>query len=209
MSSFCLPRSGRVAKKVRHYGRTGEPQMNEIASTGQLRMSLLRWSLVTVPAIVATGTIMGVLSNSGYNNAWFAALVPADVQPPGWLFGVVWTTLYALMGVALAMIIGARGALGRGKALGLFAVQLVANFAWSPLFFGMHQVSYALSLIMFTLIAATGTTILFGRIRSAAAWLLVPYLAWLCFASILNFQIDMRNPDAETLAPIAASANIR
>lgn len=182
--------------------------MNEIASSGQLRMSFIRWALITVPAIVGIGSLMGIVSNSGYANQWFSALVPADVTPPGWVFGAAWTTIYTLMGLSLALILGARGAKGRGKALAVFAIQLAANFAWSPLFFGLHQVTYALSLIVFMLVAALATTILFGRIRSLAAWLLVPYLAWLCFASILNFQIDARNPDAETLAAPVASANI-
>ncbi|MFM6853980.1 MAG: TspO/MBR family protein [Sphingopyxis sp.] len=182
--------------------------MNEIASTGQLRMSYLRWALLCVPAIVALGSLMGKLSNSGYGNRWFNALVPADVSPPGWVFAVVWTALYIMLGLALAMVLNARRARGRGAAIAAFVVQLIANLAWSPLFFALHQVSAALVLIICLWVAAVGTTILFGRVRAAAAWLMVPYLCWLSFAAILNFQIDQRNPDAETLVPPAASANI-
>lgn len=183
--------------------------MNEIASSGQLRMSFLRWALVTVPVIVALGSLMGVLSNSGYSNRWFTALDLPPSVPPGWVFGAAWTTLYTLMAIAFAMILNARGAPGRGIAIAAFLVQLAANYAWSPLFFGAREITLGLYLILFILAAAIATTVLFGRIRTLAAWLMVPYLVWLSFASILAFQIDQRNPDGETLVPPAASANIR
>jgi tryptophan-rich sensory protein len=183
--------------------------MSELASAGQLRMSLLRWILVCVPAIVALGSLSGILSNSGYGNRWFTALHPADIMPPGWVFASVWTLLYVLMGWAFAMILNARGARARGQAITVFLVQLAANFAWSPLFFGMRQVSAAFYLIIAILILTVVTALLFARIRRNAGLLMVPYILWLCFASFLNFQIDQRNPDAETLAPPAASANIR
>lgn len=182
--------------------------MTEIATPGQLRMSYLRWALVTVPAIVLIGSLMGLLSNSGYGNRWFAALDLPSITPPGWVFAAVWPILYICLGLSLAMILHARGAKGRGFALLLFFVQLVANFAWSPLFFGQHQVTTALYLIIFILMVTIATTFAFAPIRKAAAWLLVPYMAWLAFAAILNFQIDQRNPGAETLVPAAASTQI-
>ncbi len=183
--------------------------MNEIALPGQLRMSFVRWALVTVPTIVGVGSVVGVLSNSGYANDWFVALDRPAIVPPGWVFGVVWPTLYVLIALALAMILNARGAHGRRLAVGVFLAQLLANFAWSPLFFGAHQVTAALALIGLILALAIWATLLFGRIRKAAAWLMVPYLVWLSFATVLNFRIDQANPDAETLVPAAARTNIR
>ena len=182
--------------------------MSEIATPGQLRMSYLRWALVTVPAIVMTGSLSGLLSNSGYGNRWFAALDLPAITPPGWVFGTVWPLLYVCLGLSLAMILHARGAQGRGFALLLFFAQLIANFVWSPLFFGAHQVTTALYLIIFILMLTVAVAFAFAAIRKAAAWLLAPYIAWLCFAAVLNFQIDQRNPDAETLAPGAASTQI-
>ncbi|WP_332816727.1 TspO/MBR family protein [Sphingopyxis sp.] len=182
--------------------------MSEIATQGQLRMSYLRWALVTVPAIVLLGSLSGLLSNGGYGNRWFDALDLPAITPADWVFATVWPLLYICLGLALAMILHARGAKGRGFALLLFFVQLIANFAWSPLFFGQHQVTTALYLIIFILMITVATTFAFAPIRRAAAWLLVPYMAWLTFAAILNFQIDERNPDAETLVPAAASTQI-
>ncbi len=183
--------------------------MNEIATPGQLRMSFLRWALVTVPAIVVTGSLIGAASNSGFGNGWFDALTLPWFMPPGWAFGVVWPILYTMLGLAAAMVLHARGAPGRGLALALFAAQLLANYGWSPLFFAMHQVSAAFWLIVATLALAIATTFAFGRIRRAAAWLMVPYMVWLSFASVLNYRIDQLNPDAETLVPSAASTQIR
>lgn len=171
-------------------------------------MSYLRWALLTVPAIVLIGSMSGMMSNNGYNNRWFAALDLPAITPPGWVFGAVWTLLYIGLGVALAMVLHARGAKGRATALTLFLTQMIANFAWSPLFFGQHEVTKALYLIIFILLMTIATAFAFAPIRKAAAWLLVPYMVWLSFAAILNFQIDARNPDAETLVPHAASTQI-
>ena len=182
--------------------------MSEIATQGQLRMSYWRWAMVTVPAILLLGSLSGILSNSGYGNRWFAALDLPAITPPGWVFATVWPILYIGLGLSLAMVLHARGAKGRGFALLLFFVQLAANFAWSPLFFGQHQVTIALYLIIFILMVTVATAIAFAPIRRAAAWLLAPYILWLCFAALLNFQIDQRNPNAETLVPAAASTQI-
>src|SRR3954466_5276055 len=96
--------------------------MTAIASRAQLRMSFLRYALFTVPAIVLLGAVSGRISGSGYGNAWFDALTKPAIMPPGWVFGLVWTILYVLLGLALALILHARGARGRGPALALFVV---------------------------------------------------------------------------------------
>lgn len=182
--------------------------MSQLASKEQLRMSFVRYALVTVPSILFLGFLSGKLANSGYENRWFLALSRPEIVPPGWVFGAVWTTLYILLGVSLAMILFARGAPGRPLALGLFAGQLVLNLAWTPLFFAAHQVSLALFLIVAILLVTIATTFSFARIRKTAAWLLVPYMVWLSFATILNYQIDTLNPDAETLVPEAPRTQI-
>lgn len=176
--------------------------MSEIASAGQIRMSFVRWALVSVPATLFLGLLMGRLSNSGFNNPWYDALIKPDIQPPGWAFGVAWTILYVMLGLALAIVLNARGNRYRPYAITLFAIAFAANLAWSPLFFAAHQVFAAFFLILFMLAFGIATTIAFGRVRQAAAWLMLPYLLWLSFASILNWQTHVLNPDAETLAPV-------
>jgi tryptophan-rich sensory protein len=148
------------------------------------------------------------MANSGYDNGWFVALKRPDIMPPGWVFGVVWTILYILLGLALAQILHARGAKGRGRALFLFFVQLALNLAWSPLFFAWHEVSMALIVIIVILLLTIATSFAFAPIRRSAAWLLVPYMVWLSFAAVLNYQIDRLNPDAETLVPGRAHTQI-
>lgn len=182
--------------------------MGQIASPSQLRMSFLRWGLVTVPMIVLLGVASGQLSGSGYGNMWFTELRKPGFMPPEWTFGAIWTLLYALIGLALAIILGARGARGRRIALALFAFQMVLNLAWSPLFFAAHQVTGALILIMVLFVAAVVTAIRFAMIRRSAGLLLIPYLAWLIFAAVLNYEIMRLNPDAETLVPEAGATQI-
>ncbi len=181
----------------------------EIASKGQLRLAYLRWAIVTVPFVLLLGFASGRLVPSGDENLWYQLLRKPAETPPGWVFPVAWTTLYILMGLALAMIVNARGSRLRGPALALFAAQLAANLAWSPLFFGAHEVFWALVLILTILVLAFATTIVFGRVRKAAAWLMVPYLMWLSFASILNYKIDAMNPNAETLVPGAQAPQMK
>lgn len=182
--------------------------MNEIASPGQLRLAYLRWALFTVPVIVFLGFLSGRLANSGYGNRWFDALLKPALMPEGWVFGVAWTILYILMALALAIVIHARGAKGRGVAILLFLVQLVLNLLWSPLFFRAHQVGNALVLIVLLFIIVAVTAALFWRIRRVAGLLLLPYLAWLAFASYLNYEIGRLNPEAETLVAPALKTQI-
>lgn len=182
--------------------------MGAIASKGQLRMSFLRWAVFTVPLILLLGFASGRAVPSGSDNGWYMALQKPSVTPPGWVFPVAWTSLYILLGLAVAMILHARGARGRGLALTLFAVQFALNLAWTPLFFGMHQVGTALIVIVAMLLLAIVTTVLFGRIRSLAAWLMVPYLVWISFAGVLTWRIGQLNPDAETLVPAAHTSQM-
>ena len=182
--------------------------MNEIASRGQLRLAYLRWALVTVPVIVLLGFLSGNFANSGFGNRWFDALEKPALMPPGWAFGAAWTVLYILMGLAFAMILHARGARGRGVAIALFLLQLLLNLAWSPLFFRAHQVGSALILILILLVVVAVTALMFARIRQVAGLLLLPYLAWLAFASFLNYEIGRLNPGAETLVAPALKTQI-
>lgn len=182
--------------------------MREIASKGQLRLALLRWAMVTVPLVLLLGFLSARSVAVGSANPWYAALAKPGLTPPDWVFPIAWSILYVLLGVALAMVIHARGSALRGPALVAFGVQLALNLAWTPLFFGMHKVNGALILIVAMFASALLTAILFGRIRAAAAALMLPYLAWICFAGYLTYSIGVLNPDAETLVPGATSTQI-
>ncbi len=182
--------------------------MNEIASQWQLRLAYLRWALITVPVIVGLGFLSGRVANSGFGNRWFDALDKPALMPPGWAFGVAWTILYVMMALAFAIVLHARGARGRGPAIILFLVQLLLNLAWSPLFFRLHQVTPALVLILLLALLVAVTIRLFWRVRPFAGMLLLPYLAWLAFASFLNYEIGRLNPDAATLVAPALKTQI-
>jgi len=169
--------------------------MTELASAGQLRASFLRWALVLVPGVMLLGFLSGRLAGSGPGNPWFDALTKPSLYPPPAAFGIVWSILYVMMGLAAATIASARGAWGRESALIAFAVQLVLNLAWTPLFFGAHQILYALILLIVLDLAVVVTIFLFWRVRQLAAWLMVPYLAWILFATLLNWQFLQANPE--------------
>lgn len=180
----------------------------ELATKSQLRWAFLRWAVVTVPLIIMLGFVSSRIAPTGDTSPWFRELAKPALNPPGWVFPIAWTTLYVLMGLALAMILNARGSRYRGLAIGLFAVQMAINMTWSPVFFGAHLVFAAFLIIVAMFATALVTTLIFGRIRTAAAWLMVPYLVWLCFAGALNWSILQLNPDAEALVPSASSSQM-
>ncbi len=183
--------------------------MREIASKGQLRLAYLRWAVVTVPFILLLGFTSARLVPTGRANPWYVRLVKPENFPPEWVFPAAWSAIYVLMGLALAMIINARGSTLRGPALVVFAVQMAVNLVWSPVFFGMHQVVAALVIIGALFALAAITTILFGRIRTGAAVLMLPYLAWLAYAGFQLYQINTLNPNAASLVPSRSADQIQ
>ncbi len=183
--------------------------MSELASAGQLRMSYVRVALVTVPLVLLLGIVSGAVAGSGASDPWYAALVKPAATPPGWLFPVAWTILYVLLGLALSMILVARRAMGRTPAIVLFVAQFVLNLAWSPLFFALHRIDLALATILLMIVLTIGTVLAFARVRRRAALLMLPYLAWLCFAAWLNQRIVALNPGAAALAPVAGSTQVQ
>lgn len=144
--------------------------------------------LLWLGACVGGGALVGVLTAGG-DSAWYRILEKPGWNPPGWVFGPVWTTLYAAMGVA-AWRVWRQGGWGRHPvALTAFVVQLLLNFAWSFIFFGAQQVGWALVEIVGLWAAIVATIWLFRGVDRPAAWLLVPYLAWVTFATALNTAI--------------------
>jgi tryptophan-rich sensory protein len=117
---------------------------------------------------------------------WYSTLARPSIAPPNWVFGPVWTLLYALMAIAAWRIWLAAPSTARTWALGLFLAQLALNFAWSWIFFRQHAIGVALAEVVVLWLAIAVTTLVFGRVTPAAAWLMVPYLAWVSFATLLN-----------------------
>jgi len=155
-------------------------------------------AIVTLIAIELLGGASGWLSNSGYGNAWFDGLQKPSFMPPGAAFGIVWPILYAMLGIALAMILAEPPSAKRRNALILFFVQLALNFAWSPLFFAAHDISLAKIVIFFMAALAAAAAGQFYRLRKVAGLLMIPYLGWLIFAATLNATIEQLNPGAGT-----------
>ncbi|QAU12319.1 tryptophan-rich sensory protein [Halorubrum sp. BOL3-1] len=127
-------------------------------------------------------------------SAWFAALELPGFYPPSWAFGVVWPILYALLGAAAALVYlaGRDGAASAGRvrtALALFGVQLAVNVAWSPVFWGLERDDLGLVVLAVLLPLVVATIRAFDRVDRRAAALVVPYLAWVCFATALNYAI--------------------
>ena len=171
--------------------------MNRLASPAQLRASVLRWALFLVPAVMLLGYLSGVVGGSTANSPWFMSLEKPATFPPPATFGIVWGILYALMGFALALVCAAWGARYRVPAILAFALQLALNLAWSPVFFAEHEIRLALLILAALDVAVLLTIVLFWKVRRIGGLMLLPYLAWILFATLLNWQLLQLNPDAD------------
>ncbi len=117
---------------------------------------------------------------------WYRTLVRPSIAPPNWVFGPVWTLLYALMAIAAWRVWLTAPSQVRTWSLALFLVQLGLNFAWSWIFFRQHAIGAALAEVLVLWAAIAATTFLFARVAPPAAWLMAPYLVWVSFACFLN-----------------------
>jgi translocator protein len=125
---------------------------------------------------------------------WYAGLQKPSFSPPNWLFAPVWTSLYIMIGIAAYLIWQRRdGSKAYATTRNLYIVQLVLNFSWSIVFFGMHQMLGAFVIIALLFISIIGCIINFSRFSKVSAWLMVPYLLWVSFASLLNFSVYLLN----------------
>ncbi|MBT2133298.1 tryptophan-rich sensory protein [Croceibacterium sp. LX-88] len=178
--------------------------MNRLASPAQLRASFVRWSLFLVPAVLLLGRLSGLAGGDTSSDPWFMVLDKPSIFPPPAAFGIVWPILYTMMGFAMAIVCSAWGSRYRSAAIVAFIVQLAINLAWNPIFFAAHEITLALIVIGVLNVAVIVTIVLFWKVRRSAALLMLPYLAWLLFATVLNWQFLRLNPDADGVEVSAA-----
>jgi translocator protein len=146
---------------------------------------------IAIPLIIGIiGSVFTMPSIPG----WYAGLQKPWFNPPAWIFGPVWTLLYTLMGISLWLVI--RDGIAEKpvrQAVVIFAAQLIANFAWSIIFFGLQMIAFAFLEILLLDILIIATIVYFRRINPTAGWLLVPYLCWTAFATILTGTLWILN----------------
>lgn len=150
--------------------------------------------LVGFIALSQAAGLIGTLFTADAIPAWYATLVRPEFAPPNWVFGPVWTLLYLAMGIA-AYLVWEKGSERRDVkiALGIFLVQLALNTWWSIIFFGQQNIGGALLEISILWLTIVLTIFAFARISRTAAWLLVPYLLWVSFATYLNYAFWVLN----------------
>ena len=144
--------------------------------------------VAAVPLILG----LGIGAVTPMHPEWYKTLNKPSWNPPGWVFGPVWTVLYLLMGLAARRVVLRAGLLTWPMLA--FAVQLALNVAWSPVFFGQKNPKRALGILGSLVAAAALTTVLFWRVDRTAGLMLLPYMAWLALALSLNREIVVRNP---------------
>ncbi len=154
----------------------------------------IRWKILIAAVAVplAVGGIAALISADAMDS--FAALEQPPLSPPGWLFPVVWTVLYILMGVASYLIYTSNAPRSeKVLALGLYAFQLFFNFFWSIIFFNLQKYLPALIWLIALWLLIIMTALAFRTISKASAWLMLPYILWVTFAGYLNWGIYLLN----------------
>ena len=146
--------------------------------------SYLFWILLSE----AVGALSGWLTREG-TAIYAQTIVKPPLSPPGWVFPVVWTILYALMGIGAARIYQAPPSNKRSLGLNLFVVQLVVNFFWSPVFFNLQAYGFAFFWLLLLWGLVLWMILVFRKVDPTAAKLQIPYLLWLTFAAYLNFGV--------------------
>lgn len=144
-------------------------------------------------ALSQAAGLVGTLFTVSAIPMWYAGLVKPELSPPNWIFAPVWTTLYTLMGIALYLVWKKLPERGAVSALWLFGLQLALNAVWSPIFFGLQNTGLALIVIVLMWVAIVLTIVTFAKVSRTAAWLLVPYVLWVSFATYLNYSIWILN----------------
>lgn len=157
-------------------------------STRSQALGLLAWLALSLLA-GGLGAVASVDAASFY-----AQLNQPAWAPPAGVFGPVWSVLYVLMAIAAWLVWREAGTPARGMALGVFVLQLAVNALWSWLFFAWHLGAWAFADVLLLLALIGVTIVLFRRVRPLAAWLLLPYLAWVAFASALTWSVWRANP---------------
>jgi len=147
--------------------------------------------LICTLACISLGFLSG-LNTIQSIKSWYIYINKPTWNPPNWLFGPVWSILYILMGIALALIWQSSNS-KKNKAILLFIIQFALNLAWSAIFFGQHQIGLALIEILIMLAAILLTTFNFIKINRTAGYLMMPYILWVSFASCLNGAIWLLN----------------
>ena len=149
----------------------------------------MRHSLVSLIIWIVVCLGMGASGSFLTPGEWYAQINKPTWVPPNYIFGPVWTVLYIMMGVAAWLVWKQGGFSGTAPALTFFVIQLVLNAAWTWIFFGLYQPGLAFLEILVLWLAIVITIVAFWRVRPLAAGLLIPYLFWVSFASILNYSI--------------------
>jgi tryptophan-rich sensory protein len=153
---------------------------------------MMKRSVTGLGVSVAVALLVGWLGSTWTMpeiSGWYRTLAKPPWTPPNWLFGPVWTALYVTMAVAAWLVWKPQGFAAAALPLGMYALQLALNLAWTGIFFAMRQPGAAFAEIVVLWCAILLTMILFSRRRAAAGMLLVPYLAWVTYATALNFAI--------------------
>ena len=152
-------------------------------------------NLLKLLGLIGFCELVGFASSLFMGNSisnWYVLLNKPSWTPPNWLFAPVWTTLYALMGISLYLIVQSKSRI-RSKALAIFGIQLLLNFLWTIVFFNQHLLFVSFAVILTLWIGILGTILITWKVSKYASLILIPYLGWVSIATLLNLSVLILN----------------
>ncbi len=163
-----------------------------ISASAQFRNKSILTPVLAIVSILASSLIGGIATGAAIQSGWYATLSKSPLNPPNIVFGPVWTILYVMIGISFVMVWRAAFHHAHDYKVA-FGTQMALNLLWSLIFFGMRSPEGGVVVILALLVAIVWNIIVFNRYKKVAAWLLVPYLAWVSFATYLNISIASLN----------------
>uniref|UniRef100_A0A0D6R6G0 TspO/MBR-related protein n=1 Tax=Araucaria cunninghamii TaxID=56994 RepID=A0A0D6R6G0_ARACU len=177
-----------------------ENEEEDYSKQKKMKAGMAKKGIKSLAVSVAIPLVLGIADAIFFspNSDYYKQLKKPSWNPPGWLFGLAWTVLYTLMGVASWLVWVEGGFQKQARPLTIYGVQLIINLLWPPLFFGLHRIGLALIDIFLLDVAVFVCLGAFRSVNHVAGNLLTPYLAWVLFATVLNYRIYTLNAGSVT-----------
>ena len=194
VTSFAPPTSPAISSRTHHRtNRHPKVVANSITTTTALHLTIPSWTYYSLAHVIGGTTGTPIVISGTKKGSWFDRIPKPKINPPNFVFGPVWTVLYSLMGVSVSRIIKAASPQS-SSVLKLWYGHYALNLIWAPIFFGLKRFRLGCTISSLLVLTLAGILPLYHAIDPLAAYLQIPYLLWLCFATVLNYQFCVLNP---------------
>jgi tryptophan-rich sensory protein len=198
VTSFSLPAASLTSSRTHHHHHPTIANPTKSTSSSLQAINLPSWTYYSLAHVIGGTTGTPIVISGTKKGSWFDRIPKPSINPPNFVFGPVWTLLYSLMGVSVSRIVKSTSSTSSSMVLKLWYIHYALNLIWAPIFFGYQKFRLGF-IISILLVVSLGLIMpLYHTIDPISAYLQVPYLCWLIFATVLNYQFCKLNPMDES-----------